>query len=91
VTLGSLYYFFTKLLMLHYTKDRSKQNLASVLKVNPFFVQDYQRAAGHYSAAQLVDVLSLLREYDLRSKGWEGNTVGDGELLKELVFKILHR
>jgi DNA polymerase-3 subunit delta len=90
VTLASLYYFFSKLLMVHYTKDRSKQNLASVLKVNPFFVQDYQAAAGRYSATKLVEIIALLRTYDMRSKGWEGNTVSDGELLKELVFKILH-
>jgi DNA polymerase-3 subunit delta len=90
LTTVSLYYFFSKLLLLHYTKDRSQQNLASTLKVNPFFVKDYESAAHRYSASQLVEIISLLREYDMRSKGYNGNTIPESELTRELVFKILH-
>jgi DNA polymerase-3 subunit delta len=90
LTTVSLYYFFSKLLLLHYTKDKSRQNLASVLKVNPFFVKDYEAAARRYPAGKLVNIISLLRTYDMRSKGWEGNTSPGGELTRELVFKILH-
>ena len=43
------------------------------------------------AAAKLVDVISLLREYDLQSKGWGGNARGSGALMKEMVFKIMHR
>ena len=39
---------------------------------------------------KVVEIISLLRTYDMRSKGWEGNTQSDGALLKELIFKILH-
>jgi len=90
VTTTSLYYFFSKLLLLHYTKDKSRQNLASVLRVNPFFVKDYEAAAKRYPAGKLVEIISLLRTYDMRSKGWEGNSTSGGELTRELVFKILH-
>ena len=90
VTIASLYYFFVKLLLFHYLQDKSKQNIASTLKVNPFFVKDYESAASRYSAGRVVDIISLLRNYDMRSKGYEGNTLQDGALLKELVFKILH-
>jgi DNA polymerase-3 subunit delta len=90
LTTVSLYYFFSKLLLFHYTKDRSQQNLASTLKVNPFFVKDYESAAHRYSASQLVEIISLLREYDMRSKGYNGNTIPESELTRELVFKILH-
>lgn len=90
LTIVSLYYFFSKLLLLHYARDKSKQNLASLLKVNPFFVKDYEMAAKRYSAGKLVKIISLLRIYDMRSKGWEGNTSPEGELTRELVFKILH-
>jgi DNA polymerase-3 subunit delta len=88
--LASLYFFFTKLLMLHYLKDRSKQNVAKTLKVNPYFVNDFENAAGRYSAGKLVQIISLLRTYDMRSKGYEGDTTPPGELLRELVYKILH-
>ncbi len=90
LTVISLYYFFSKLLLFHYTKDKSKQNLAAVLKVNPFFVKDYEAAAKRYSAARLVEIISLLRIYDMRSKGYEGNTTPSSELTRELIFKILH-
>ena len=89
-TISSLYYYYSKLLMLHYIKDRSKQNVAATLKVNPFFVQDYEAAVRRYSAGKLVEIISLLRTYDMRSKGYNGNTTPAGELLKELIFKILH-
>ena len=90
LTIISLYYFFSKLLLFHYSKDKSKQNLASTLKVNPFFVKDYEMAARRYSAAKLVEIISLLRIYDMRSKGYEGNTTPSSELTRELIFKILH-
>jgi DNA polymerase-3 subunit delta len=89
-TISSLYYFFNKLLLIHYLKDRSKQNVAATLKVNPFFVQDYEAASKRYSATRVVGIISLLRTYDLRSKGFDGNNTPAGELLKEMVFKILH-
>ncbi len=90
VVIPSLYYFFSRLLMVHYTGDKSKQKLAATLKVNPFFVKDYETAAKHYSAGKLVRIISLLRTYDLRSKGYNGNNIPDGELMRELIFKILH-
>jgi len=90
LTTVSLYFFFSKLLLFQYTKDKSQQNLASTLKVNPFFVKDYESAAHRYSASQLVEIISLLREYDMRSKGYNGNTIPERELTRELVFKILH-
>ena len=90
LTIISLYYFFSKLLLFHYTKDKSKQNLAATLKVNPFFVKDYEAAAKRYSATRLVEIISLLRSYDMRSKGYDGNTTPASELTRELIFKILH-
>jgi DNA polymerase-3 subunit delta len=90
LTIISLYYFFSKLLLLHYTKDKSRQNLASTLKVNPFFIKDYEAASRRYTASALVKIISLLRLYDMRSKGYEGNSTPSGELTRELIFKILH-
>ncbi len=90
LTIISLYYFFSKLLLFHYTKDKSKQNLAATLKVNPFFIKDYEAAARRYSAARLVEIISLLRIYDMRSKGYEGNSTRASELTREMIFKILH-
>ncbi|MFL5754166.1 MAG: DNA polymerase III subunit delta [Bacteroidia bacterium] len=90
VTLGVLYGYFSKILVYHFTPDKNKFNISKALGVNPYFVEGYERAAKNYNTAKLKSVFGYLREYDLRSKGIDNPSVGDGELLKELVFKILH-
>jgi DNA polymerase III subunit delta len=88
--LSSLYMSFSKVLIYHYIPDKSKNNVASVLSVNPFFVNDYAVAAKNYNAAKLSRIISLLREYDMKSKGVDNISATGGELMKELVYKILH-
>ena len=90
VTVASLAGYFSKMLVYHSLADKSQNNVASALKVPPFFVKDYTTAAHNYSFAKVTGVVSLLREYDMKSKGYESTGVGEGELLKELLFKILH-
>lgn len=90
MTIALLGGFFSKLLVYHYLPDKSQNNVAAALKVNPFFVKDYTLAAGNYPPGKTMDIISLLREYDLRSKGFDGNSTDDAELLKEIVFKIIH-
>jgi DNA polymerase III subunit delta len=87
-----LYSYFSKTLVLHHLPDKSRNNAAAALSVNPFFLNDYHITAKNYSVKKLVSIISLLREYDLKAKGVDNNAtnVPDGELMKELVFKILH-
>jgi DNA polymerase-3 subunit delta len=90
MTISSLYGYFCKLLIYQFLTDKSKGNVASELGVHPFFVGDYERAAKNFSAVKLKAIFSYLREYDLKSKGVDRGSATEGELLKELVFKILH-
>ncbi len=90
LSIASLFGFFSKLLTFHYLTDKSKNNVAAVLKVNPFFVKDYESSASRYNVAKTVQIISLLRVYDMRSKGFGDAGTEPGDLLKELVFKILH-
>ena len=90
VTLGMLFSYFQKLMTYHSLKDKSKANVASVLKINPFFVQQYSSAAQNYSQTKLFNIFSFLKQYDLKSKGVNNSSTKDGDLLKELVYKILH-
>ncbi len=91
VTITSLYFYFSKVLAYYFIKNKSdNREVASVLQVNPYFVNDYKNAAKKYTPAQVVNIISLLREYDLKSKGVDSAGTPAGELLKELVFKILH-
>lgn len=89
-TITILNSYFSKILIYHQLEDKSRNNAAAALSVNPFFVKDYQDAAKRYSVGKLVQIISLLREYDLRSKGVNNISTNEGELQKELLFKILH-
>jgi DNA polymerase-3 subunit delta len=89
MTVGLLSSYFAKLGIVHANQGKTQGELASALKVPPFFVKDYAGAARNYPPAKLREVQHLLREADMRSKG-VGNTSADGgELLRELVARVM--
>jgi DNA polymerase III subunit delta len=90
LSIASLFGFFSKLLTFHYLTDKSKNNVAAALKVNPFFVKEYENSAIKYNVSKTVQIISFLRTYDMKSKGYADPGTDPGDLLKELVFKILH-
>ena len=90
LTITSVYFFFSRVLRYHFLNDKSSRNVASALKIEPFFIREYETAAGNYNTAKTVRVISLLREYDLKSKGFGNVSAIPGELLKELIYKIIH-
>jgi DNA polymerase-3 subunit delta len=91
VIIGNLVTFFRKILIYHAIENKNDRTVvAQKLGVHPFFISDYTNAAGKYNLDRAVLIISMLREYDLRSKGGRGGSTGNGDLLRELVFKILH-
>jgi DNA polymerase III subunit delta len=93
VIIGSLYGFFSKVYMLHFLEKLPDKELMEKMGVgNAFFLRDYRLAVRNYNLRQTERVISLLREYDLKSKGLQVNTtnVPEGELLKELLWQIVH-
>ncbi len=90
-TISSLYFFFSKVLIYYWIKDKSQDNVLRTLKLgSPFFVRQYVETAHRYNPNKVIQIIAILREYDLKSKGFEGNNTAAGELLKEMTFKILH-
>ncbi|SDW77559.1 DNA polymerase III, delta subunit [Lutibacter oricola] len=90
MTISLLNSFFTQLLIFHSLNDKSKNNVAKALGINPYFVTDYSNAAKNYPMRKVSQIIALLREADLKSKGVGANALPVGEILKELVFKIIH-
>lgn len=90
VSVGIIFNFFQKVLLYHTLNDKSINNAARVLKVNPFFIKDYQIAAKNYSKRKLMEIIGLCRTYDIKSKGIDNYSINNGELLREFLFKILH-
>ena len=89
MTISLLNSFFTQLLMYHGLKDKSKASVARALGVNPYFVDDYVSAARNYPMRKVSQIINFLRDADVKSKGVGANQ-SHGDILKELVFKILH-
>lgn len=81
--------YFAKLLKYHYLPDKSSQQVVKSLGVNPFFVREYEAAARTYNKWKTVQVISHLREYDLKSKGVNAYNLEPRDLWRELVYKIL--
>ena len=90
VTAINLYSFFTKIMKLHCAQDKSQGNLAAVLGVNPYFVKDYQLAARNYPPQTCIRNISILREFDMKSKGYESGDVSEKDLYREMIFKLMH-
>ncbi|MGZ3884802.1 MAG: DNA polymerase III subunit delta [Bacteroidia bacterium] len=90
MVMSLLFSYFSKILRYHFLQDKSKFKAAASLGVNPFFVDGYARAANNYNTAKLKHIFTHLKEYDLKVKGVNNASTSGGELMKELIFKILH-
>lgn len=91
MTITALYGYYTKLLKLHFSKDKSRSTLATMLGVNPFFVNDYLEAAGNYSWVDCMQCIEVLREFDLKSKGYNSSSdVTHKDLYREMLFKLMN-
>jgi len=90
VTVALLFNFFSQLLQYHGLKDKSPRAVASALKINPYFVNEYVSAARNYPMKKVSQVVATLREFDVKGKGVGSNAVPQGDLLKELLVRILN-
>ena len=89
MTVSLLNGYFTQLLLFHGLKDKSKSAVARNLGVNPYFVDEYFVAARNYPMRKVAQVIAFLRDADVKSKGVGANQTNE-DILKELLFKILH-
>lgn len=91
VSITTIFNLFTNIIQVHVTTDKSKQNLAKVLGINPYFVQGMTTAANNYPLKKATRIISFIRDYDMKGKGvgTTGN-VTPSQLLIELVYKIMH-
>ncbi len=91
VVIGSLGTYFTKILKYHYLPDKNSAAAAKALGVHPFFVKEYEYAARNFNRRKTFDIIHLIKEYDLKSKGMNvGYLTSHGDLMSELIYKILN-
>lgn len=91
VTLVVLFNFFSNLMICYWAKNKTEQGIAAELGFrNPYQAKDYVTALRNYNAFKCMEIISLLRTYDAKCKGVNNVSTPDGELLKELLYKMMH-
>lgn len=91
MTLSVLFNFFSNLMLAYYALEKSEQGIAAQLGLkSPWQSKDYLAAMRKYSGVKVMQIIGEIRYCDAKSKGVGNSSLGDGELLRELVYKILH-
>jgi DNA polymerase-3 subunit delta len=85
-----LYSFFSKLLVASTSSDRSERGLVSLLKISPFAAKDYSTALNRFETSKIMNIISDLKDADLKLKGVNSGSQSEGQILKELVFKLMY-
>jgi len=84
-----LYSFFSKLLVASAAADKSERGLVTALKISPFAAKDYTSALQRYSPTKIAENVSLIKSADLKLKGVNSGSESDGQILKELIFRLM--
>ena len=87
---GQMFAFFSQLLQYHGLKDKSKFNAAKALGVNPFFMDEYATASKYYPMRKVSQIIEIIRDMDVKSKGVGSGSMKEADILKELVYKIFN-
>lgn len=90
VTVALLFNFFSQLLHYHGLNDKSPRAVASSLRINPYFVSEYTNAARNFPMKKVSEVISILREYDVKGKGVGANALPTRDLLKEMMVRVMN-
>ncbi len=91
MTMSLLFSFFSNLMICHYAVNKSENGIMNELGFRTAFqTQDYSTAMRNYNAVKTMQIISLFREYDAKYKGFQSVAVSEGDLLKELMYKIMH-
>lgn len=87
-----LFNFFSNLLLYLYLprEQKDERTVASLLKISPYFVKDYQKAAERFTKGKTFRIIGYIRRADARSKGFNNPSVTESEIWKELIYQIMH-
>lgn len=91
MTLSLLFNFYANLMLAYYAPDKSEQGIAAMLGLKtPWQARDYIAAMRKYSGVKTMQIVGAIRYADAKSKGVNNPSTNDGDILRELVFNILH-
>jgi len=90
--LPMLFNYFQNLMIAWYAPNRqSQESVAEWLELrNAWAAKDYMTGLRNYSGVKVMQIIGKIREIDAKSKGLDNPNTPPGELMKELIFYILH-
>lgn len=90
MVISNVFNLFSRLMRIHFLPNKSNEAVAQALKIHPYATKELIQATKIYPPKKVSANVSILHEYDLKSKGVNNSTFSDGDLLKELIFKLMH-
>lgn len=91
MTLSVLFAFFSNLMLAYYAPEKTEQGIANQLGLKQSWqAREYITAMRVFSGVKCMQIVGEIRYCDAKSKGVDNSSVSDGDLLRELVYKILH-
>lgn len=91
LTLAVLFNFFSNLMLAYYAPEKTEQGIAAQLGLrSPWQSREYMAAMRRYKGIKVMQIIEAIRTCDAKSKGIDNSSMSDGDLLKELVYVILH-
>ncbi len=91
MTLSVLFGFFSNLMLAYYAPEKTEQGIAAQLGLkSPWQAREYMTAMRQYTGVKVMQIIGEIRYCDARSKGVGNSSLSDGDLLRELIYKILH-
>ena len=90
VVIPSTFNFFTKLMRIHFLNNKSSEGVAAALKVHPFVATQHINATKIYNPKIIASNIAILHEYDLKAKGIGNSSFSQGELMREMIYRLLH-
>ena len=90
-TLALLFNYFSNLMVAYYAPERTENGVAAYLGLkSPWLAKEYIAGMKAYTGVKVMNIITQIRLCDARSKGIGNVSLSPGELLRELVYFILH-
>jgi DNA polymerase-3 subunit delta len=90
VVISNLFRFFSNVMRIHFLPNKSREAVAQALGVHPYIAGELLNAKNNFDPRKLASNIETLHEYDLKAKGVGNSSPNSGDLIRELVFKLLH-
>lgn len=90
VVVPTTFNFFTRLMRIHFLPNKTKEGVAAALKIHPFMATQLINASKVYNPKKIAANIAILHEYDLKAKGIGNSSFSQGDLMREMIYRLLH-